>query len=273
MSDFIDTEKKPQNGQNEHETIKRTTLIPLGIFAFIVAIWAIIKLSQLYVSPADNTKAAIDGILALLTLAVIVVQSVIIQRQWQAMQDALQRTDRLLEQNERSIEAAQRQAVASEQSIELTRQMYYEGQRAYLTITAIELEHLAPDKIRLQTVIRNNGRTPAWNATQLYRIAILTPPVDNEPPDWPPPTREQVIRIIVPEQPQNLRGQIIDLPEFDQIKSGEKLLIATWKVDYLCILDRKECMISHHIYDPIENVFVNRSEWPFGDSSPEPAEY
>jgi hypothetical protein len=85
QSNLVKTEAKSQNGYDEYETVKRTTFIPLGIFLFIVAIWVIIKVCQVYIPAPDDTKSAINALLGFLTLSVIVVQSVIIKMQWQAM--------------------------------------------------------------------------------------------------------------------------------------------------------------------------------------------
>jgi hypothetical protein len=132
QSNSINTEEKGGETYNEYETVKRTTLIPLGIFICIVLVWAIIKICQLYVPPAENTKAAIDGLLGLLTLIVIAVQTGIIKMQWDAMQDSLQEF-----RNSREME-----------------------NRAWIGIKSLEPAYY-PDGVGLVALVVNAGNSPA----------------------------------------------------------------------------------------------------------------
>lgn len=105
----INAEDNAPDYEKENKEVRRaTTFVPLGITLIIFAVWLIVKIAD------EKTQAPIDGLLGFFTLLVIMVQSFIIQRQWQAMQDALKRTDAIIQQTKDHFEIAERPFIGVE---------------------------------------------------------------------------------------------------------------------------------------------------------------
>ncbi len=98
---------------------------PRWLLAFIVVLTGALTLTLFIVArfyikqPPEDTKAFIPGMLGILTLVVIAVQVWINQRQWVVTRDGLEKTQNLINQNERFIKASQRQARAAEKALRL----------------------------------------------------------------------------------------------------------------------------------------------------------
>lgn len=153
----VNAENENGSGYDEYETVKRTTLIPLGIFAAIVAIGAIVKICQIYFKPPDDTKNAIDALLGFSTLIAIVVQSFIIQRQWQVMKVQTQ----------------------------LTRDSLTMIQRPYVFLSQTNfLFHHDPDKgeywYSFYFVLINSGNTPTKNLSVQIGYYFEKDPLPND---------------------------------------------------------------------------------------------
>ena len=68
---------------------------------FVVAVVGLFVACRYYVGHPNDTPAFVAGVIGLLTLAAIVAQAVIYKRQSDLMRHALERTDSIIEQNER----------------------------------------------------------------------------------------------------------------------------------------------------------------------------
>lgn len=224
VNDAVNTKERDPNRDNENAAVSRATYVPLGILATVISIWAIIRLCQLYVPAKENTKAAIDALVGFFTLVVIIVQSVILKRQWQAMQEALKRTDTLIEQNKVIVQAAQRQARAAEASLTLAQKHFEMAERPSL---GIEQFQFPDDHGFVVAVVKNFGKSPAKNA--YFQITanwyINTPPL---PDRCPEPQRVEVAyegsRTIIP--PQGGYAVRVHVPDAiaEQIQTGTVLL-------------------------------------------------
>ena len=157
---------------------------PRWLLAFIVVLTGALTLTLFIVArfyikqPPEDTKAFIPGMLGILTLVVIAVQVWINQRQWVVMRDGLEKTQNLINQNERFIKASQRQARAAEKALRLAEytlaEMKHSRELEYAAMLFIadvylsdplENEEGEPQRIKASYV--NVGKTPATNV-QIY---------------------------------------------------------------------------------------------------------
>lgn len=204
------------------------------------------------------------GSVTWLILVTAWVQIGVSEKQWKSMQDGLTKTQELLVQNERTIDAAQRQAAVAEKSLVLSEGMYYEAQRAYVSVSSVQLEELPEMRVRLYTVLCNKGNTPAWDVTPLFRIGIGPLPMDPNDAPFPEAHPEQVVAELPANDECLIRGNAFSLPDYELefIKSRQKAFILTIKITYRCIQGSVEEVVSHHLYDAHDNVFLRRKEWP-----------
>lgn len=165
---FIDTEEQASEGYDEHETVSKTTFIPLGIFLFVVAVWVVIKLSSLYPAEGDKLKVALDGLLGVFTLVVIAIQTGIIAMQWKAMAS-----------QDETMKGQLQHMEASLKRIEVT-------ERPILIVTDVSAVFSGDQPIRISVTVTNKGAT----AARLVEIRFGFSPLPFVAPSnraWVPP--------------------------------------------------------------------------------------
>lgn len=152
----------------------------IGIPAFIFAVAGLFIACRYYVGHPNDTPAFVAGVIGLLTLAAIVAQAVIYKRQSDLMLQGLGKTNRLIAQNERIIEAATKQSEVNEKALVLTENHFYIAERAYLTVKDVAIHSLSKGRpFGFHFHIKNGGRTPAFNVKIL--IHTFFSPADSDP--------------------------------------------------------------------------------------------
>jgi hypothetical protein len=135
----------------------------------IVLLLALLSLSIFHPNLSERVKFFTVNALSLLVLAAIAVQAYIYRRQWEAMQDSLAETRKMVEQNERAVEAAER-------SLEIAQENTVYAQRAYVSISKGSV-WVTEEGGLFKMEIKNFGNTPA-NDVQIFSVAE----VKEEPP-------------------------------------------------------------------------------------------
>lgn len=121
------------------------------------------------------------SLLNLLLLVVVVVQAYIygqqrqvMHDQWEAMQNSLDETRKLVSQNERMVKAA-------EESAKIAREAFYVGEAPYFGITEIilswiggvpDVNTLVSSRPELVITFMNGGKTPAWHFSVLPHMRL-----------------------------------------------------------------------------------------------------
>jgi len=110
-----------------------------------------------FVQRAGRIPFFTENFLSLVLLMVIVVQSYIYRRQWEAMQEGLIETRKMVAQNERSVKAAQDTVILTERALRI-------GSRAYFFVYEATLESgISSGQYPLPNVVfKNSGKTPAF---------------------------------------------------------------------------------------------------------------
>src|SRR5881394_1763354 len=115
VSSTPDAPKKDSagNGNNHNQNPKwwnpRWTL-GIGIPVFIAAVVGLFIACRFYVGHPNDTPAFVAGVIGLLTLAAIVAQAVIYKKQSDLMREGLDKTQRLVDQNDRLITTVSEQS-------------------------------------------------------------------------------------------------------------------------------------------------------------------
>lgn len=121
-------------------------------------------------------QVVIGGTVSYLILMTMFVQAHISKRQWHAMQDALQRTDTLVEQNKNIIEAAQRQARAVEDGAAAARKSVELTDRPWVSVNITLNGPLTFNdqgaSVRFMIIAKNVGRSVAVNVTINAEVVI-----------------------------------------------------------------------------------------------------
>lgn len=201
----MDTKTQDKNGYNEYETVKRSTYIPLIIFGFIVSIYTVIRICQVYLTPPDDTKYAIEALLGLLTLIVLIVQSGIIRMQWRAMQEGLERTDRLMEQSERFHHMTQRPILVVETA------------KAELKIDGTTIEPTV--------IIINKGNTAARNIRIFFQVSEPGPKFPFDGPYFESPFIAAKDTLTIHDERQSSRKKWSDLAKADAAMGFDPIYI------------------------------------------------
>ncbi len=151
--------------------------VGISSLSIIILVVVVIVISRYYIgNPPEDTKAAIPGILGVLTLAVIAIQVWINQRQWQAMQTGLTQTHQLVEQGRGALD--------------FTKSSFYRAERAYLAIRNVHPTYYevggrdarllrADADPQFAFEIVNGGRTPAFDVTAVVYSAFSSEPPEN----------------------------------------------------------------------------------------------
>lgn len=144
---------KDQSQQQQGGTLWLTAAI-VGMFLIGTAIFAVVEVCRAWLDVPKDTEVGVMAVVAVVTLFAIVGQIIVTALQWkvagdqwQVMRDGLNKTQRLLEQNE------------------ISQTAFINTERAYIGIRSIKLvEPLRVDKMpAVQVIFVNGGRTPAWN--------------------------------------------------------------------------------------------------------------
>ncbi len=149
----VNTKDDATDYEQENKKVRRATFVPLGIFLILIGILLIINIAD------EKTQPAINGLLGFFTLLVIIVQSLIIQKQWKAMQDALGQSER--------------QARAAELSADTASDAFRIGEAPYFGITQIRWVDVgSASEARLEIHFLNGGRTPAWHFHSIVLMRV-----------------------------------------------------------------------------------------------------
>lgn len=179
----------------------------------------------------ERVKFFTVNALSVLVFAVILVQTYIYRRQWEAMQkqltarndqtvsmgESLAETRNMAEQNRRAIKATER-------GVEVAQQNMIYAQRAYITITDGEIIRPIRDLLFKMT-IRNSGNTPAYDVQVARKVDI--PEILPDPnTDWQTWSR---VGLIAP------HGEIeMFAPALNNVTNQQEQLIAMGRLKTYC---------------------------------------
>lgn len=224
----------------------------------------------------------VGSFLAVFVALIALNQYHVSKRQWFAMQEGLKKSQDMLDHNERVfrdaqrkepsdrrktmaiIEAAQSQAQSAKDGLKLAEESYFEAQKAYVSVRRIELQQINATQIILTTTLYNAGNTPAWDVEPKFRFCLGRFPIKETETAIPPTHPEQILHELAAHTTAIIRGAAIDLSsnEMKDILAKEKVLIISAFLGFRCIRNRNEEIVSHHLYDPHNEVFIYRKTWP-----------
>src|SRR5215210_3495245 len=115
---------------------------------------------------SERVKFFTVNALSLLVFIAIAVQAYIYRRQWEAMEDSLAETRKIVDQNERAVKVAER-------GIEVAQNAAYIEQRAYVGIQRMTVEGLDEGRCPILNITWiNGGKTPAWRFRCVPRLVF-----------------------------------------------------------------------------------------------------
>lgn len=251
---------------------RKVTSIGLICFAFVLISTSVEKPAEFLVGSA----------LAVLVALIALSQYHVSKRQWFVMREGIETTKSLLDQNERMIENASRQArssgrqaKAAEQALFDNGKMFYMTNRAYIGgfslgfFDAVTNKPGLPDhgKFRIDCEVVNRGKTPALNFGHVFRgvvVQVIDANTWPKPPDFDPIAQDRTVPQILPEAVEKIRGDSSEMlpEEVALIKSHDLLLVVSYKFVFNCLGIKDETYISHHIWDPDIDTFLERKDWP-----------
>jgi len=173
----------PQTEQTDNSQKPKQKVFFRGGFWWItigatILIGTVIRLSRVFATQAEQYTFIAQAVVNVLIFAAILVQALIYRRQWQvmegqwdAMQEGLNQTDRVIEKMQGQWDAMESQAKImkeslaetramtkiTEQSVEVARQAMVIGTQAYVGVHSLEA-HLGNETVILR--LENIGRVP-----------------------------------------------------------------------------------------------------------------
>lgn len=201
MPNYRKSSENNQDARANHKPIWRPYLVIAG--AAIVGLSVIWALCFKFIPlEKDRLLAFIGFVVNYLILMAMFVQAYITNRQWIAMREGLDKTQRLIEQNESVIEAATRQANSAtaqsammREGLQQNRELFELADRPSLGIEKIAIEKYADGTGRIVAIARNSGKSPAikfkCSITLNFRdpSEVLNKPCP-EPKEIDPPTED-----------------------------------------------------------------------------------
>jgi hypothetical protein len=184
------------------------------------------------------------------------------QKQLTAMNGGLTETKNIINQNERTIKASQRQARSSEAMVKTTQEMFYLSERAYIGIAAMYPEPAPIVKGQLFRVwchIVNTGKTPATDLEHMLGIGFE--PIGQEyiRPVLPDATQSGADKDLLAGMSTYLRGLWMNISdeEFERIHVLNTMkLVVFGKIKYQCIQNRQEIHRFEYTYDVESESFI-----------------
>ncbi len=181
------------------------------------------------------------------------------QGQLDVMREGIAETQRLLAQNERAIRTSQRQARAAEKSLELSAEMFYVSERAYLGIVGLEITGdigNMEDPLKMVCTVLNTGKTPAHKVAVMIGAAFEPLPlVDNysRPPIPPTPNGLPIFEIL-PNVPNPISGPV-PVPhrrpdDAQMVRNGQLRLLIYGELRYETVRNRSEVYPFAYVYNP-----------------------
>ena len=149
--------------------------LAIGIPTFLLATAALFIATRYWVGHPNDTPAFVSGVIGMITLGAILLQILVNRRQWEAMRDGLDKTQILIDQNEKVVHEAHRQTLASEKVLKKTIEHFEMTERPFLGLEGEINARPAIGDIpkRLITTIKNFGRLPAVNIQSRFITGIV----------------------------------------------------------------------------------------------------
>lgn len=171
-------------------------LVFWGTVAFLALIFVSVNLPYL----KDRAKFFTENALSLSILIAVIVQAIISNRQWRAMTDGLERTDRVIDKMQGQLVVMEDQAKAATAQAELAaKQVEFMVLKecAYITIDNLCVEPIRNHLLVVSGKFFNSGNTPALDFKRKFRVALGpgTPPAGWGQFDWVPDENEGIVLV------------------------------------------------------------------------------
>ncbi|MGB7202209.1 MAG: hypothetical protein WBD16_08060 [Pyrinomonadaceae bacterium] len=228
------TEHYPNNSQQGRILLGLLIFFGFALAATIVLYYVVITAQRL--DPPKDTEVGIMAVVAAVTLLAILGQILVTVLQWQAMQDALERTDTLLEQNKRIVKAAKRQAAAAKRNLKQTQSFFELVQRPILGIEKMYPTKDTNGNLVVVGELINRGKTVANIISQKVFADVIdsSPEVlrGNVPPPGVPMESPAGVQFIHIGGVRELDFPPLVPTAWDDISNGDGILLVWTEITY-----------------------------------------
>ncbi len=276
-SELQSNSDEPQN--NSRDYIVRVVGLVLGNLIGLTAMWLVAHQTEDWNSWANVVAVWILGLASLNVVIISTLTSTEMietmrhqeiemtqqrktaQAQWKAMQDSLERTDTLIAQNESIVTATQRQAVASEKALKMTRDHFEYIERPVLGFEQITAARMPNGEGSAIGLLVNSGKVPGRMVMQVTGGAFLPTRGDIMNYDYPdvvPPTTKLLgAPTLHIGGKREVHFMPISSDDWKEVKAESKILFVYCKFIYRGLGSEREFLLEHFsAYNPRTGVFV-----------------
>lgn len=178
------------------------------VFFSAVAFLLLVLVSRYLPYLQERAKFFTENALSLSILIAVIIQAIISTKQWKAMTDGVERTDRVVEKMQVQLEVMKDQAKAATAQAELAAkqiELMVLNECAYMTLGNWEIPPIRNQRLVINGKFINAGRTPALDFRRKIQIALGEgqPPKDWGAFDWDSNPDESGSLVIVANQEVN----------------------------------------------------------------------